>query len=129
VITLIGVIMIIQATFTIVGGIVALALNTQDRLLQETSLTSSDLVTSGIVSLVVGGLVLIVALLLLSGSRLARGLIAAVQVINVAAATWFMFAHHTGAYVTQGLITVGVAIFVLWALYNERSDAYFESAA
>lgn len=127
VVTLIGVIMLLQATFTLVGGVVLLALNTQERILAETGLSSSQLVTSGVVSLVVGAVVGLVSLLLLAGSRVARGLVAAVQVLNVAFAAWVMFAHHTGAYLYQGLLTVGIALFVLWALFNERADEYFES--
>jgi hypothetical protein len=38
-----------------------------------------------------------------------------------------MFTHHTGAFLFQGLLTIAIAIFVLWALYNERSEEYFES--
>jgi hypothetical protein len=39
-----------------------------------------------------------------------------------------MFSHHEGAFLYQGLITVAVALFVLWALFNERSDAYYKAS-
>ncbi len=128
VITFIGVIMIIQAVLNGIGGIVSLALNTQTRILEETGLSSGDLVVSGIVSLVVAAIILLVALMLLGGSRGARILVTIVQVLAVAAAAYHMFAHHTGAYLFSGLITFAIALFVLWALYNERSDEYFESS-
>jgi hypothetical protein len=127
VITLIGVIMLIQATLTIVGGIVVLALNTQDRIIEETGLSSTELVTSGVVSLVVGGIVLIITLALLGGSRVARVIVTIVQVIVVAGAAWSMFTHHTGAFVFAGLLQVAIAIFVLWALYNEKADEFYGS--
>ena len=65
VITFIGVIMLLQATLTLVGGIVVLALSTQDRIMEQTSLSTSELVTSGVVSLIIGGIVLLVTLALL----------------------------------------------------------------
>ncbi len=127
VVTFIGVIMLLQATFTIIGGIVVLALNTQDRIIEQTSLTSSELVVSGVVSLIMGALILLVAFMLLGGSRLARLLVAIVQIVHVAVAAWSMFTHHSSAFLFSGLLSVAIAVFVLWALYNEKSDEYFES--
>jgi hypothetical protein len=128
VITFIGVIMLIQATLTIVGGVVLLALNTQQRILDETGLSSSELVLSGIVSLVIGAIVLLVTLALLAGSRIARVLVTIVQVLVVAGAAWGMFAHHTGAYLFSGLLQIAIAVFVLWALYNERADEFYSQS-
>jgi hypothetical protein len=125
VVTLIGVILLLQATLTLVGGVVVLALNTQQRIINETGLSSSELVTQGVISLIVGAIVLLVAVALLGGSRLARGLVAAVQVITVAFAAYSMFAHHTGAFLFAAVLQVAISLFVLWALFNEKSDEYF----
>jgi hypothetical protein len=128
VITFIGVIMLIQAALNLVAGIVMIALNSQQRIIDETNLTSGELVTSGIISLVVGAMVGLVTLALLAGSRVARGLVAAVQVLLVISATWHMFFNHTGAWLFSGLLQVAIAVFVLWALYNEKADAYYAKA-
>jgi hypothetical protein len=128
VITFIGVIMLIQAALNLVAGIVMIALNSQQRIIDETNLTSGELVTSGIISLVVGAIVGLVTLALLAGSRVARGLVAAVQVLLVISATWHMFFNHTGAWLFSGLLQVAIAVFVLWALYNEKADAYYAKA-
>jgi hypothetical protein len=69
----------------------------------------------------------LVALSLLRGGKGARILVTIVQVIAVASAAWTMFTHHTGAFLFQGLITTAIAIFVIWALYNERSEEYFDA--
>lgn len=127
VVSLIGVIMIIQATLTLVGGIVLLALSGEQRIIEETDIETSGLIVAGIVSLIVGAIVLLVALSLMRGGKGARLLVTIVQVIAVASASWTMFTHHTGAFLFQGLLTIGIAVFVIWALYNERSDAYFDS--
>lgn len=128
VITFIGVIMLIQAALNLVAGVVMIALNSQQRIIDETNLTSGELVTSGIISLVVGAIVGLVTLALLAGSRVARGLVAAVQVLLVISATWHMFFNHTGAWLFSGLLQVAIAVFVLWALYNEKADAYYAKA-
>lgn len=127
VVTFIGVIMFIQATLTVVSGIVLMALSGEQRILDETSLDRAGLITAGIVSLVIGGIIFLVALSLLRGGKGARILVTIVQVIAVASAAWTMFTHHTGAFLFQGLITTAIAIFVIWALYNERSEEYFDS--
>lgn len=128
VITFIGVIMLIQAALNLVAGVVMIALNSQQRIIDETNLTSGELITSGIISLVVGAIVGLVTLALLAGSRVARGLVAAVQVLLVISATWHMFFNHTGAWLFSGLLQVAIAVFVLWALYNEKADAYYAKA-
>jgi hypothetical protein len=119
--------MIIQATMSVVAGIVLAALSGQQRIIDETTLDRAGLITAGIVSLIIGAIIFLVALALLRGSKGARILVTIVQVIAVASAAWSMFAHHTGAFLFQGLITTAIAIFVLWALYNERSEEYFNS--
>jgi phosphoglycerol transferase MdoB-like AlkP superfamily enzyme len=127
VITFIGVIMFIQATMAVVSGIVLVALSGEQRIIDETSLDRAGLITAGIVSLIISAIIFLVALALLRGSKGARILVTIVQVIAVASAAWTMFTHHTGAFLFQGLITTAIAIFVLWALYNERSEEYFNS--
>lgn len=128
VITFIGVIMLIQAVLNLVAGIVMIALNGQQRIIDQTNLTSGELITSGVISLVVGAIVGLVTLALLGGSRVARGLVAAVQILLVISATFHMFFNHTGAWLFSGLLQIAIAVFVLWALYNERSDAYYAKA-
>jgi len=127
VVTFIGVVMIIQATLSIIGGIVLISLNSVQRIIEETSIDSDGLIAAGIISIIVGAIILFVALALLRGSKAARILVTIVEVIAVASATWSMFTHHTGAFLFQGLLTIAIAVFVLWALYNERSEEYFES--
>jgi hypothetical protein len=128
IITFIGVLMLLHAALSLVGGVVLVALRTQRRVIEQTNLTSEDLLVAGVVALVLGVIYLVVALLLLSGSRVARGLVAAVQILSVMAAAWTMFTHHSEAFLFQALFQVAIAIFVLWALFNERSEDYFNPA-
>jgi hypothetical protein len=122
VITLLGWLLIIGAAFGAVAGVVLIAFRNSEGVLESTATTTSELLVAGVLALVVA---LIQGL---AGSRISRGIVAFVQVIHVAAAAYVMFAHHEGAFLYQGLITVAVALFVLWALFNERSDAYYKAA-
>jgi hypothetical protein len=128
VVTFIGVIVLVQAAFGGVAGIVLIALQSNASVLDATAATKSELLTAGIVSLVIAAVQLFIGLGILGGSRVARGIVAFVQLLNVMAAAWLMFTHHTGAFLWQGVITVAVAVFVLWALFNERADEYYEAA-
>ena len=128
VITFIGVIMLIQAALNLVAGITLIAFNSQQRIIEETNLTSGELITSGIIALVMGAIVGLVTLALLAGSRVARGLVAAVQILLVIGATFHMFFNHNGAWLFSSLLQIAIAVFVLWALFNEKADAYYAKA-
>jgi hypothetical protein len=129
VITFIGFIMLLQAAFGGIAGIVLIALQSNQSVLDATAATKSELLAAGIVALIVAVIQLLIGLGILGGSRVARGIVAVIQVITVMAAAWSMFTHHQGAFLFSGLVQVAIAVFVLWALYNEKSDAYYESAS
>ncbi|MGD9957601.1 MAG: hypothetical protein AB7O74_15075 [Candidatus Nanopelagicales bacterium] len=129
VISFIGYVMILQAAFGAVQGVVSIALRNEARVLDALGgVTSGQLVVAGSASLVMAAIFAILGFGLLRGSRVSRGLVAAVQILHVMVASWSMFTHHEGAWLFTGLLTVGVAVFVLWALFNERSDAYYAAA-
>jgi hypothetical protein len=127
VVTFIGVVLLLQAALGGVAGIVLIALQSNDSVLEATSADKSELVVAGVVALIIAVIQLAVGLGILSGSRVARGIVAFVQILNVMAATWLMFTHHTGAFLYSGVTTFGIAMFVLWALYNEKSDEYYQA--
>ena len=128
VITLIGFLLLTGAAFGAVAGIVTIAFRNTDSVLESTGATASELLIAGILVLVVAGIQGLIGAGILAGSRVSRAIVAAVQVVHVMAAAFVMFAHHTGAFLFQGLITVAVALFVLWALFNDRADEYYNAA-
>jgi hypothetical protein len=115
-------------TFSGVAGIVLIALQTNDSVLAATNASKSELLAAGIVSVIIAAIQGFIGLGILGGSRLARGIVAFVQILGVAGATWLMFTHHTGAFLWEGVITIGVAVFVLWALFNEKADEYYSNS-
>lgn len=128
VITLLGWLLIVGAAFGAVAGIVIIAFRNTANVVESTGATSSELLIAGGLALAIAAIQGLIGVGLLAGSRISRGIVAFVQVLHVASAAFLMFSHHTGAFLYQGLITVAVALFVLWALFNERADAYFETA-
>ncbi|MCU0264066.1 MAG: hypothetical protein MUF09_10440 [Candidatus Nanopelagicales bacterium] len=128
VISLIGWLLIIGAAFSAVGGIVTIAFRNTDSVLEATGATSAELLFAGGLVLAVAAIQGLIGAGILSGSRISRGIVAFVQVLNVAGAAFVMFSHHTGAFLYQGLITVGVALFVLWGLFNDKADEYYNAA-
>ena len=128
VITLIGWLLIIGAAFGAVGGIVTIAFRSVDSVLEATGATSSELLIAGILVLAIAAIQGLIGVGILAGSRIARGIVAFVQVLNVMGVGYLMFTHHTGAFLYQGLITVAIALFVLWALFNDKADEYYNAA-
>jgi hypothetical protein len=128
VISFIGFMLILEAAFGAVAGIVVVALRGTDSVIEATGATGSELLIAGVLLLIVAGVEALVGLGILGGSRIARAIVAVIQVVHVMTAAWLMFTHHTGAFLNSGLISVGVALFVLWALFNERADEYYNVA-
>lgn len=129
VVTLVGIVIYIQAILA--GAVAVLAfINRNDAHWQEQTGQSADAllgvaIAEGIIALVL----LAVAASIMSGSRGARALVAAVMMLRIGVAAWAMLAHHGGGVFGTSVITILIALFVLWALYgNTESDSYFESA-
>ena len=132
VVTFIGVILYIQAVLAVVAGIMAIAYKTRiaNSLERQSGVEFGDgsLIGFGIVELVIGVLLFLVASGIMRGSRGWRLFVAIVVGINMAAALGSMLYYHTGAYVESGLVTLLIGVFVLWAVYgHEQSERYFES--
>lgn len=128
-VTFIGVLMLIQSAFSLAAGITVIFLADNEQIEEATGLAKDALVTSGWATIATAVVVGIVGALILTGSRVGRVLVAVAEGLAVVAAAYVMFTHHDGAFLFQGALTVGWAMFVLWALFNERADAYFENKA
>ncbi len=72
-------------------------------------------------------LLFLVAAAIMSGAKWARLAVAIVLGIRMAVAVYWMIVHFGGGLQWNALLTVGIGIFVLWALYgNDASERYFE---
>ena len=134
IVTFIGVILYIQALLAVVAGIVAIAFKTRlsDTLEKQSGVSFSDssLLSIGIVELIIGVLLFIVASGIMRGSRGWRGFVGVVEGLRMASALFAMLYYHNSAFVESGIVTLLVGAFVLWALYgHERSEEFFEASA
>ena len=126
VVTLIGVIVYIQAA---IAGIIAIMafVNRDDPHWQEQTGQSGDALLGTAIGEAILALILVaVAMRLMAGSRGARTLIALVMGLRIAFASWAMLAHHGGGVFGISAVTIAIALFVLWALYgHQASEEYF----
>lgn len=129
VVTLIGVILYFQAVMAAVAGIVMIAFKDrlEDVVVNNVTLSSSSVLATGIVEIAVALVLFFVASGIMRGSKGYRTFVAVVEIFRAGAALFFMLFHHGGAYVEAGFVTILIALFVLWALYHERSEEWFEA--
>lgn len=129
VVTFVAILLWLQAISALVAGTIAVVFRNTEAVQDAVNQTANDLLAFGVIELAIGSLIALVALALQRGSRGARNLVGVVQAIRVGVATWAIATHHTGGFMATSLVTIALAMFILWALYgNERSDAYFARA-
>jgi peptidoglycan/LPS O-acetylase OafA/YrhL len=125
-VTFIGVIILIQATLAAVAGVVFIAFRNSDALQEATNQTQAALTGFGVGELVVALLYGAVGAGILGGSRVARFLVVFVQLLGAAFATYVLLVHHSEGTTIRSLVTILIAVFVVWALYGHKeSDEYF----
>ena len=129
VVTLIGVILYFQAVMAAVVGVVMVAFKTRLEgvvVNNNVTLSGDSILATGVVELALAIVLFFVASGIMRGSKGYRTFVAIIEIIRAGTALFFMLFHNSGAYVESGFITILVALFVLWALYHERSEEWFE---
>jgi hypothetical protein len=127
VVTFIGVVLFIEAFLNAVIAIAVFLFRDDRGVLSATGATADELLWVSLGAAIIAVLLFIVGTGILGGSRGARLFVAIVVALNMAAAVWTMFVYHQGGFLFSGLFTIGIGVFVLWALYgHERSEAFFE---
>ena len=127
VVTFIGVVLYIKAVIALVVGIALLVERNSSALLEATGRDGDYLLGTAIGQFIVALLLFLVASAIMSGAKWARLVTAIAEGIAIAVAVYWMITHVGGGLQWNAILSVGVGIFVLWALYgNEESDAYFE---
>jgi hypothetical protein len=124
--TLLGVLGIIQGVVTLIAGIAVLAENNDPQLISHEAASSGTLTATGVVLIVVGVITLLVAIGLLRGSNAARLIITVIEFFHVAVGVYVLIAHE-GVQRWDGLVYILVALLILWILYRARSEEFFES--
>ena len=127
VVTFVGVVLYIKAAIAVVVAI-ALFFNRDNADFMSVTGRDSDWLTGTAVGeIIVAVLLFLVAAAIMSGAKWARLAVAIVLGIRMAVAVYWMVVHFGGGLQWNALLTVGIGIFVLWALYgNDASERYFE---
>jgi hypothetical protein len=124
--TLLGVLGIIQGIVTLIAGIAFLAENNDPQLIAQEDASSGTLTATGVVLIVVGVITLLVAIGLLRGSNAARLIIAVIEFFHIGVGFYVLIAHE-GVQRWDGLAYILVALLILWILFRARSEDFFES--
>lgn len=124
--TLLGVLGIIQGVLTLIAGIAVLAENNDPDLIRHADVSSDTLTTTGVILIVVGAITLLVAIGLLRGSNAARYIIAVIELFHVGVGLYVLIAQE-GVQRWDGLVYLLVALLILWILFRARSEEFFES--
>ena len=130
-VTFVGVLLAIGAVLNAAVGI-ALIVEKDVTALQDVFGVSDPnvMVTTGVVELIIAGLLALVAWAIFSGANWARWAVAVVIGIRVAVAGWWLITHLDGGIHWNAIISIAFGIFILWALFgNKESSDYFEKAA
>ena len=126
IISLIGIIMYLQALLMVGFGILFIAVRNSDEVLGSTDISSGGALTLGIVLAVMGVVVFLVARGLRHGSLAARNLIAFVELLGIAGAVYAIVTHAAGASIASMSGTILGALIVLWILFgHDASKRYF----
>ena len=127
VVTFVGVVLYIKAAIAAIVGIALIVEKNNSALLDATGRDGDYILGTAIGEFALAVLLFGVAWYLMSGAKFARVAVAIVVGLRMVVAVWWMITHFGGAMNWNAIITVGIGIFVLWALYgHEESDAYFE---
>lgn len=128
VVTVVGIVVYLWAALSAIEAI-ALFLNRNDDIWTAVYGENEILVLALIQALIAIAL-FAVGFGIMNGAKWARLAVAIVVGLRLAALTWFMLGHlGRGAFTWTTALSVGLAVFVLWALYgNDRSETFYEGA-
>ncbi len=127
-VTILVVLLWIQAVLQIIGGIVLIFARNDVDILNQTSLSSGGMLTVGILGIIIGAITALVANGVGRGSNFARWIVAFFACLNLVYGIVEIFSI-SGHLIATGLVTVLLGVVVLYILFGERgSREFFERA-
>ncbi|MGH1523411.1 DUF7144 family membrane protein [Leifsonia sp. L25] len=121
-VTFVAVLAYINGVLNLVGGVIILF--TRDQMARASnSGAQAGLITSAILAIILGIVILVVARGLLNGSRFARGLVTVVMILNAIGGVLLLFSLQF----FSGILEILWAIVMLSLLYTQRANAFFAS--
>jgi hypothetical protein len=128
-VTILVVLLWIQAVLQVIGGLVLIFARNDDDILGQASLSSSEMLWLGIGAIIIGLITALIANAVGRGSGFARGVVAFFAILNLITGIVEIFSI-SGHLIASGLMTILVAVVVLYILFGERgSREFFEGSA
>jgi hypothetical protein len=122
-VTMVVVLTWLAAAMAIVSGVVVLFLS--DAALEEAGISPTTANISAWTEIVIGVIIALVAVGVSNGSNLARMLISILMVVRAAFGIWAIVMFPNG--LVTGLVTIVLAVLVLYLLWNAKANAFFET--
>ncbi len=125
--SLVGIVLYIWAAMVAIEAI-ALFLNLNDEKWQNVYGSDNDILVAALVQTVIALAIFFVGFSVMSGAKWSRLGVAIIVGIRLVTATWFVLNHlGNGAFTWQTVLSLGIGIFILWALYaKDESVAFYE---
>jgi hypothetical protein len=124
-VTVIAVILFIQAIAGIVGGIAFIIERNNASLLDHVDAKSNEVTAYATVAIVWGVIALLVGMGLWRGGNWARVLVAIVEVLSVAGGVYLLI-QWDGTHAYTGIWQIAIGMIVLYLLFNPRASEFFE---
>lgn len=122
-VTIVVVLTWFAAVVSIIGGAVALMLGADE--LAAVGISEASANAYGWTSIVIGAATALVAIGLGGGSSLARALISLLMVARMGVGLWAILSLPEG--VIAGVVTIAVALLVLFLLWNGKASDFFNA--
>ncbi len=119
-VTFVAVLAYISGVLNIIGGVIIL-FTRNSMVAASNSGALVGITTSAILSIILGGITLVVARGLLDGSRLSRGIVTVVMIVNALNGLLLLFTLQFAS----GIVELLWSIILLGLLYSARANAFF----
>ena len=131
VVTLVGIVVYINAAIAAVSAVQVFLNRDNAAWHRAYNATENELLWLAIIEGVLAVLLFAVGSGVMSGAKWARLAVGIVVGLRLAVLTWFMLTHlGAGAFTWGTMISLAIALFVLWALYGkDESTAFYEGYA
>jgi hypothetical protein len=122
-VTLVVVLTWISAILALIGGVLALVGG--QVYLNELGWSAGEARIEGIIGIVLGLILALLASALGKGSKFARFLVTIVMLFRLVVGAFGVVALWGSTYVWTGVVSMVLALIVLWLLWNAKAGAFF----
>jgi len=120
-----SVLLYVGAVLDVIGGIVLITQRNDSDLLDAIDATSSDVTTYGVVAIVMGVIVFLIASALRGGANWARLLVGLIAIVRVAALVWVTIGYHRVHWYDSLAPTVIYVLVAGYLFFDDDARSYY----